>query len=417
MRSRRRGAEAQGRIFLATCLVLLGCNAPMRPRADAPEVDSAGITIIASAAPVWAEGRGWFVADSPIVDITAIGSPDAALRLSDGRIVVADGRADELRYFGTDGRMLYAVGGAGDGPAALRSIYHLDLGKADTVAVYDLVRRRVMLFDPNGALARTIPIAEGLTPPGSNGFLPRGLAPDGRYLLQRDEVDFPFTGAPGSLLTDSTRLFWVSREGALTDSSARLMATELFGFDLRAGPDRKVTTPLARPFAPSLRVAPGPELVWAGDGAAWEVWGWGADGKVSRILRLPLERPLLTSVFRDTFIARYREQVAGAGPSTLPAQFAAGIESTPFPTHLPAFAQLMAGEDSTLWVQHAGLSEGVPGDASQLWTVFDPAGRWSGDVTMPSRFHPTAVGRGWILGLQPDAVGALRVRLYPLVER
>lgn len=413
-RRRRSGAEALRRCSLGLVL-LAGCSAPQRP--TAPARDSAGIAIIESPAPLWATGKGWVVGDSPMVDIAGIGSPDAALRLSDGRIVVADGRPVGLRYFAADGRPLYDVGRAGDGPAELRSIYQVDLAAADTVVVYDLAKRTLFLFDPNGSLARSVVVAESLTPRGTNGFLPKGITADGRYLFQRDEVAFPFVGAPGSLLADSTRLFWFSRQGALTDSTARLVAGELYGFELKGRGDQRIVTPLGRPLAPALRVVTGGGMVWAGDGSSWTVLGYDAHGVATRFLRIPRERVPLTAALRDSFITRYRARVAGAARPSVPAQLAEGIGSAPFSDRLPAYNELIAGEDSTLWVQHVGLLEGLPGDASLVWTVFGTDGRWLGDVTMPPQFRPTATGHGWILGLWRDPTGAAHVRLYPLVER
>jgi hypothetical protein len=401
-------------MFLASCVVLAACTAPTRPRADAS--DSAGIDIIASAAPLWATGHGLVVADTPRAEFLGAGSPDVAVRLPDGRVVVADGAPVRLLYYQADGRPLYEVGRAGDGPAELRSIYHLDVGRADTVALYDLAQRKVMLFDPNGALALGLKIDSSLTPAGSNGYLPRGIAPDGRYLLQRDEVDFPFAGKAGEILADSSRLFWTSRQGTFTDSTVRLLVGELFGLTVRAG-RQEFTTPLVRPMAPALRVATGPALVWAGDGSSLEIRGLDATGKVVRIIRAARPRAPLTPALRDTFIARYRARVAGAGNATLPAQFAAGMQTAPFPADFPAFGDLMAGEDSTLWTQQVDHLEGPAGDEGLVWTVFDGAGRWLGDVTMPSKFRPTAVGRGWILGIQGRSGMVPIVRLYPLVER
>ncbi|HVX88555.1 MAG TPA: hypothetical protein VG940_06475, partial [Gemmatimonadales bacterium] len=116
---------------------------------------------------------------------------------------------------------------------------------------------------------------------------------------------------------------------------------------------------------------------------------------------------------RDTFIARYRDQVRKGGGSALQQQFAAGIAGAPFPDRLPAFGDLLAGEDSTLWLLHIGVVDGAP----SVWSVLDAAGQWLGEVTVPPAFRPTAVGRGWILGIQGIPTGGVRVRLYPLVER
>lgn len=388
------------------------CDPPSRPPAD-PSRDSAGIAIVANTAPLWSQGRGWVVGESALVEISAVGAPQTALRLSDGRIVVADGRAVGLRYFSADGRELYTVGGPEDGPGAIRSLYHLDLGVADTLVAFDLAQGKELFFDPNGAYAGAVTITRSLTPAGSNGFVPKGLAPDGRYLLQRDEAPFPFPGEPGNLRADSTRLFWLARTGVLADSSGRLVAGEVFGFALTGARGERIVAPLARPMAPALHVASGRDRVWIGDGGSWEVRGLGNTGEVERIIRLPLAIDPLTPALRDTFIARYRDQVRRAGGNALQQQFAAGIADAPFPDRFPAYGDILAGEDSTLWLLHVSQAE----DAPTTWSVIDPDGRWLGEVTLPARFRPTAVGRGWILGIQGDAGGRARVRLSPLVER
>ena len=406
----RSGAAALRRCAIGLVL-LAGCSAPQRPSASV--IDSAGIAVISNTAPRWVAGHGWVVGDSVLLDITAVGDPQEAFRLSDGRIVVADGRPVGLRYFAADGHELYTVGGEGDGPGALRSLYHLDLGRADTIVAFDLAQGKSVLFDPNGAFAGAITVSPSLTPSGSNGYLPKGLAPDGRYLLQRDEAPFPFPGAPGELRTDSTRVFWLTRAGALGDSSARLVAGEIFGFALAGARGQRVLAPLARPLAPALHVVGGRDRVWVGLGDTWEVRGLDPTGRVEQIIRVPLPVEPLTPALRDTFITRYRDEARRLGANTLPQQFAAGIASAPFPERLPAYGDILAGEDSTLWLLHGGLFEDVP----PTWTVIDAEGHWLGEVTLPARFRATAVGHGWILGIQGAAEGPARIRLYPLVER
>ena len=424
MMSRRMGAWAHGRMVLPCSLALAACTAPTRPRADAPTRDSAGIAIIESPTPLWATGHGWTVADTPTLDLgggtdphAAFGSLSNALRLSDGRIVVGEQTPTALRYFSRDGQWLYDVGGAGDGRAELRSIFHLSLGANDTVAVFDLARRQLVLFDPNGAHALTVPIAERLTPRGTNGYLPKGLAPDGRYLLQRDEVAFPFAGAPNTLRDVSTRLYWLSRAGTLTDSSPRLRAGELFGFSLAAANGKGIVVPLARPLGPMLHVVAGADRVWLGDGSSWEIRGIDGKGRLTTILRRAGERPLLTAALRDSFIALYRAHATAPGMGEMRRQFALGMAKAPFPDRLPAYGTLMVGADSTLWAGHVSVLDGTAGDPGLAWTVFDPAGRWLGEVTMPPRFYPTSAGRGWILGIWRDEHDVQHVRLFPLVER
>jgi hypothetical protein len=401
---------------------MAGCSAPERP--TTPARDSAGIAIVESTTPIWSVGKGRVVIDSPVVDIgggtdphTSFGSISNVLRLADGRIVVGEQTPTTLRYFSRAGQWLYDVGAEGDGPGELRSIFDLSLGRNDTVAVYDLARRRLVLFDANGALAATVPVAEALTPAGSNGYLPKGFAPDGRYLLQRDEVAFPFAGAPDSVIPDSTRLFWLSRAGALTDSTPRLRVGEIFGFPLTDAQGKQLTVPLARPLAPILHLVAGSDRVWMGDGSTWEIRGFDGSGQLRTILRRPGERLRFTPAMRDTFIAQYRARALIHGTGAMQQRFAAGMGRAPFPDRLPAFGSLLIGADSTLWADRTSPVDADATHDGQVWTLFDPMGRWLGDVTLPPRFRLTAAGRDWVLGVWLDDHAPEHVRLYPLVER
>lgn len=420
MTRERRGAGAQWRRVLsgAGLLALVGCSAPLR-RSDTA-TDSAGVSIIESSAPKFGPGQGLRVAETPTLDLVGppggtFGEAMSAVRLSDGRVVVADGRPPVIRYFGADGRWLYDVGSVTDGRGALQSIFDLSIGRADTVTVYDIVARRVVLVDPNGAIGGTITVAEGLVPPGSNGFLPHGPTPDGRYLLQRDEIAFPFAGKVGEVLPDSTAYFWMTRDGTLADSSDRLLAGEIFGFAVNTGRPEPLIAPLARPLGGRAQVAMGPSLVWYGESRRWELRGLDAHGRVAQIIRLARPASPLTPERRDSFVARFRAIRAGREAGMVQRQFAEGIGNAPFPDTLPAFTALFAGRDSTLWAQHSGLIEGHTGDEALDWTVIGADGRWSQEITMPAGFRPTAAGKDWVLGLWRDPRGPVHVRLYPLV--
>lgn len=97
--------------------VVAACGAG--DRADtAPVVrDSAGITIVENSAPAWRPGEGWRIAAEPEVEIGVLEGEAPyqlyrvrdAVRLPDGRIVIANGGSNELRYFAPDGRWLGTV--------------------------------------------------------------------------------------------------------------------------------------------------------------------------------------------------------------------------------------------------------------------------------------------------------------------
>jgi len=123
----------------------------------------------------------------------------------------------------------------------------------------------------------------------------------------------------------------------------------------------------------------------------------------------------LTPAFRDTFVARFQARHTGRGTGVVQQQFAAGIATAPFPDTLPAFTDFFFARDSALWVQHAGLLEGLPGDATLEWTVIGADGTWLQEIRVPAGFRPTDAGKDWVLGIWRDDSGSANVRLYPLV--
>lgn len=83
--------------------------------------DSAGVVIVENAGPERAGGPEWRIDPSPILEIRAGGETPSepffevagALRLTDGRLVVANGGAGALHFFAPDGAILGSVGGEG----------------------------------------------------------------------------------------------------------------------------------------------------------------------------------------------------------------------------------------------------------------------------------------------------------------
>lgn len=103
---------------------------------------------------MWAGDTLWSVGAEPEVSIGVVDGPaeyqlsdvSSAVRLPDGRILVADGGSGELRYYGADGEHLRSVGGVGEGPGEFTSLAGLAL-VADTLFVYDRDLARLSLVD------------------------------------------------------------------------------------------------------------------------------------------------------------------------------------------------------------------------------------------------------------------------------
>ena len=107
--------------------------------------DSAGITIVENSGAKWAEGTGWRVPDSVLVDIGGQGADTSSdmdrvagpVRLSDGRIAFANGGTNELRIFDATGKHLASSGRAGSGPGEYQMPMGIWVGQGDSLMVFD----------------------------------------------------------------------------------------------------------------------------------------------------------------------------------------------------------------------------------------------------------------------------------------
>jgi hypothetical protein len=102
----------------------------------------------------------WVIADRPLLSIGADGTDTlifragSAVRLSNGAIVVATGRASQLQVFDAAGGYVRSVGRRGQGPNEFgRSIY-VYLGSADTVVAHDATNRRYHYITPDGRFVK-----------------------------------------------------------------------------------------------------------------------------------------------------------------------------------------------------------------------------------------------------------------------
>ena len=112
----------------AAALPLVSCAGGEGGGAAFTERDSAGVTIVENVRGSWSEAQSWRLSPEPAVDIGVLeGAPEyqlfrvgGALRLDDGRIVVANGGTGELRFYDEAGSYLSASGRKGEGPGEFK---------------------------------------------------------------------------------------------------------------------------------------------------------------------------------------------------------------------------------------------------------------------------------------------------------
>jgi hypothetical protein len=115
-----------------------------------------------SSAPAWPEGA-YAIDPEPFVRIGReeagpyqLALVAAGALLQDGRIVVADAGAQEVRLFDSPGQHVRTLGGAGDGPGEFRGLSSVFDYPGDSIAAFDGYLYRTTVFSTATGSYRTI---------------------------------------------------------------------------------------------------------------------------------------------------------------------------------------------------------------------------------------------------------------------
>ncbi len=295
-----------------------------------------------------------------------------AVRLTDGRIAVGDGGSTQLRFYDAGGTYLSALGRKGDGPGELPGLSTVHWLPGDVIAVGS--REIVSLFSPAGKLVGRIDLYRP-PPPMLEGekalmaIFPGGTFVAGNIRHWRQTGHAPRTGLRW---TDSVHL-------VVLGPSNRLVATvgDLPARVMEWGKEYDLFSP---PHAPTLTYASSADRFFVGFGSDYTIRVFTAFGRPAMVIR---RRAAPT-------LARGGQQVV----------------------RVPAFDRLIADRVGNLWVREGGSAPGTP----TSWSVFNPAGRWLGDVPIPAGFTPTDIGTDYVLGVSRDADDVEAVALYRLTR-
>ena len=388
--------------------------------------DSAGIAIVENSAAMW-KGEPWRFADRPTLDIGVVSGdpayelhePRTAVRLSDGRIVVADNGSLQLRYYAEDGSHLTDAGGRGGGPGEFNRISRVFRLEGDSIAVYDQTQRRVTVFDPEARFVRTMTLRRS-----DRLFFPmiEGRMDDGSYvglLTLRQNAD----SLPDGISRDSVMLLQFGTDGEVLDTLGTF-PNRMRDVQMRSIGDRRFRGPADVAFSPRTVWTLDEDRVYIGTSDHYEIRVYGGDATLRRIIRKEHEALPVTVDDRQNLWLRWREIHAGRLDNPEVKYFLKTIQESPLPEAFPAFdpevrddrgrrvgAALVVDHADNLWV----LEYRRPGQEVPRWSVFDPLGRFLGIVTGPANFNVTEIGEDYILGWWTDALDVAHVLLYELI--
>lgn len=390
-------------------LVVHGC-ATGRSGSAAVVTDSAGIQIVESTGFSWPEGHGWRLGDEPTLDIGILEGDPAyeffqiagARRLTDGRVVVADAGAFEIRYYDPGGSHLLSIGREGGGPGEFGGIMSITSTSEDTLLVYDWRNRRISYFDPHGSLARSVQLrflAE------SGGF-PMIVAPfeDGTVLIGL-RTYFGTGEFETGLSRDEIVYLRSDPEGTLMDTLAVRPGGEMHGM---AQENRRILGD--RPFGRYPQYAVFGNGFFHGSSDRYEIEFIDNTGRLLRSLRRPVPNMEVTSADIEAY---KQEQIENAGDERQRQIRRTLFEAVTFPDVFPAYSSFLADADGNLWVAVYRR----PGDDQPRWTVFDRDGHALGEVRTPERFRILQIGADFALGRWTDDLDVQHVLMFELLKQ
>jgi len=387
--------------FLGACAPETGS-----PPEDAgfTRVDSAGVTVVESAEPAWADGEAWTLTQDPTLSIGAVDGPEeyilyrtvSPIRLDDGRILFSDAGAQRLRFYDEQGVFLGSSGADGEGPGEFRSPGFIWRLGADSVAVMDFRLLRTSVFDLDGNFGRIIQLEGG--PPGL--AYPAGMFGDGTFLAQVSiEDDGVYEGETAGTFRDQIQYRRFDRDGQFVDTLVILPGSELYRGAHADGSGGFTTNPH---HGLSAHTIVGPSSWFYGSSETFEIQEWSQGGDLSKVIRLARG----TRAMPQDVVTEWEERLL-----EMNSRSRALWGAIPLPDRLPAYEQLLLDRAGNLWVAEYLVLEETP-----TWQVFAPDGRWLGTVATPADGRIMDIGEDYVLGVWRDEMGVETVRMYGLVK-
>jgi hypothetical protein len=399
---------ARSAAYATVLLLLLGCEGA--GSAGSPSVqtrDSAGVRLVENTGS--APGAlGWRVDEAPLVSIGGDGEAGGplfqvtdAMRLGDGRIVVASAGTQQIRIYGADGRMLRVVGRAGEGPGEFRAPFWLGRLRGDSIAAWDVALRRFSIFTPAGDFVRSI------TPSGLQGVFPQavGALPDGRFILATS-TSSQVLPPPGQARRDTAAYVVIDSTGAVVDTLGRFPGTEMIALGTPSTGFLMRPLPFGRETATAVQGG----RLYVATGDRYEIAAYEPDGRLRAVYRADRRSVPVT---REDVRDYRRTLVTLGGDAQSKARDAKLLEDAPVPATMPPLTALEVDSAGNLWVQEPRK----PGDAGEsVWTVLAPDGRVRGAVRVPAGLAVKQIGSDWVLGVVVDEDQVEHVRVYHLAR-
>ena len=322
-------------------------------------------------------------------------------RITDGRVVIANGGSTELRVFSPTGEFLRSIGRRGMGPGEFDGIQFM-LRSADTLVVHDR-QSRLQIYQPDGTLLRSY--ARPLFPGRGVSSWP-GVLSDGSGVVQG--VD-PITDSTSDRQTAIGSLGIRPPEG----NEARAF-TQIPLFERVRVNGRQVGLFLGA----VSRVAVMGQRVCSGYAIRWEIQCFDRKGRLISRTSRAVDPGRVTNADKDEF----RKGYLAANRTQPPDKLNAAVQQIQFADQRSAFGRFVPSPTGELWIgEFVVLESFVPGRRGTVipqkpttWSVLGRDGTWVANVTLPARFSLLDAGPDHVAGIELDEDDVETVVVYRL---
>jgi hypothetical protein len=404
-------------LVVGATFLLAGCSQHTVEAPPFSERDSAGVRVLTYSFLPPDHKSSFSLSGEPLLKLGTDPESEFYLvagvqRLTDGRIVVADGGSLELRFFDSTGRFIRSAGGEGEGPGEFRRISWIGRGAGDSLWVSDEVLGRLQIFSPDGTFVRTESLASG----SSGGFgYPQfiGILETGDLVATRSGA-VP-VGESGPVRTPSRVTVLNPREMAWTP----VLSTE--------GPEQIVEATengfrqIVYTFGNYCEVGASGETLAVIEAGDWGFETVDREGALSVRVEVLSPDVLVDDASLQSYAAvSLAKWPAGASQASREA-FRRRILTSAHRPVLPKVRSVEVDAGGRIWIEPYPQ----PGVPLVPWEVFDRRGEWLSRVELPPGFkRGTApvvdpgvdIGSDFFLGVWVDELGVETVRLYGIVS-
>jgi hypothetical protein len=331
----------------------------------------------------------------------------SAIRMPNGRTIVADAGRREILRFGPTGALERALARVGAGPGEFTDLRSMHRHGRDSIVAHDGGQMRFAVFSDSG-FARQVLLqkSEHLFQIETSLL---GLLPDGRAIVTSGASIA--LGDPGPARVERAEFPLVSyaadgRPGRLL---GRYPGFELEVSVIRQGPRTGGFSRGLRLFGATSAFGLAGENIIVVDNASFQFDVVDTSGRLIRRVR----RQHVPEAVRPSHMAAYaNDRVSAISDPARKASRQSEYESASHALVFPALdARLVIDAVQRIWLG----SFLRPGDKEQEWWLFGIDGTLVGRVTVPSALTVTDAGTDYVLGIWRDADGVQTIRQYRLV--